>query len=65
MERDLDAEKAEVDRLNDLLDEKESKQGASALTRQLAFLKKQVEANKRALAAKLDVVPICVDPIWL
>ena len=23
------------------------------------------EANKRALAAKLDVVQICVDPIWI
>ena len=23
------------------------------------------EANKRALAAKLDIVQFCVDPIWI
>ena len=29
------------------------------------FRQLSTEANKRALAAKLDVVQICVDPIWI
>ena len=29
------------------------------------FRQLSTEANKRALAAKLDVVQVCVDPIWI
>ena len=35
------------------------------INRRNCFRHLSTEANKRALAAKLDVVQICVDPIWI